>query len=163
MAYYNTYNGLGVTLTKEQERQYNTAYGIAYSYNLSAPRMEDFAAGNGEAIIDYYAQQAYAKSPNAQNSYTGDVKKRLAEIAARKTATTTAAIVQPITGGQVVVAQRAAQQAATLPPATTPTITTPTQENKPAKTWKDYLLWIALGGVVAFGAYKMLTGKKKRR
>lgn len=162
MAYCNTYNGLGVTLTKEQERQYNTAYGIAYSYNLSAPRMEDFAAGNGEAIIDYYAQQAYAKNPNAQNPYTGDVKKRLAEIAARKTATTTAAIVQPITGGHVVAAQRAAasvaQQAATLPPATTPT-----QENKPAKTWKDYLVWIALGGVIAFGAYKMLTGKKKRR
>lgn len=69
---------------------------------------------------------------------------------------------QPITGGHVVAAQRAAalvaQQAATLPPATIPT-----QDTKPAKTWKDYLVWIALGGVVAFGAYKMLTGKKKRR
>jgi hypothetical protein len=105
MAYYNTYNGLGVTLTKKS-----------------------------------------------------DTKKRITGFAARKAATTTAAIVQPITGGHVVAAQRAAQQAATLPPATTPT-----QDTKPAKTWKDYLVWIALGGVVAFGAYKMLTGKKKRR
>lgn len=157
--YYNTYNGLGVTLTKEQERQYNTAYGIAYSYNLTAPRMEDFAAGNGEAIIDYYAQQAYAQNPNAQNSYTGEVKKRLAEIAARNTAKTVTAVALPTTTAQQITAQ-VAQQAATLPPTTTPT---PTQESKPAKTWKDYLLWIALGGVVAFGAYKMLAGGKKKR
>lgn len=108
MAYYNTYSGLGVILTKKE--------------------------------------------------------KRITGFAARKAATQAAKIAtQPITGGQVVVAQRAAQQAATLPPATTPTITTPTQDTKPAKTWKDYLVWIALGGVVAFGAYKMLTGKKKRR
>ncbi len=153
--YCNTYNGLGVTLTKEQEKQYNTAYGIAYSYNLTAPRMEDFAAGNGEAIIDYYAQQAYAKNPNAQTPYTGDVKKRLAEIATRNAAKTVTAVALPTTTAQRITAQ-VAQQAATLPPATT-------QESKPAKTWKDYLLWIALGGVVAFGAYKMLTGKKKRR
>ena len=105
MAYYNTYSGLGVTLTKKS-----------------------------------------------------DTKKRITGFATRKAATTTAAIVQPITGGHVVAAQRAAQQAATLPPATTPT-----QDTKAAKTWKDYLVWIALGGVVAFGAYKMLTGKKKRR
>lgn len=69
---------------------------------------------------------------------------------------------QPITGGQVVAAQRAAasvaQQAATLPP-----VTTSPQDTKPAKTWKDYLLWIALGGVVTFGAYKMLSGGKKKR
>lgn len=159
--YYNTYNGLGVALTKEQEKQYNTAYGIAYSYNLTAPRMEDFATGNGEAIIDYYAQQAYTKDPNYNKTSWGDtVKKRIAEIAARNAAkTVTAAIVQPIIGQA---AQRAAapvaQQAATFPLATTPT-----QYTKPAKTWRDYLLWIALGGVVAFGAYKMLTGKKKRR
>lgn len=61
---------------------------------------------------------------------------------------------QPITGGQVVAAQRAA----TLPP-----VTTSPQDTKPAKTWKDYLLWIALGGAVAFGAYKMLSGSKKKR
>ena len=146
--YYNTYSGLGVTLTKEQERQYNAAYGIAYSYNLTAPRMEDFAAGNGEAIIDYYAQQAYAKDPNAQTPYTGDVKKRLAEIAARN----------PVVSVAQQAATSVAQQAATLPPV----ITSP-QDTKPAKTWKDYLLWIALGGVVAFGAYKMLAGGKKKR
>ena len=85
----------------------------------------------------------------------GNVKRRIDGFAARKAATQAAKIAtQPITGGQVVVAQRAA----TLPPATTPT-----QDTKPAKTWKDYLVWIALGGAVAFGAYKMLTGKKKRR
>ena len=93
----------------------------------------------------------------------GNIKRRIDGFAARKAATQAAKIAtQPITGGQVVVAQRAAasvaQQAATLPPATTPT-----QDTKPAKTWKDYLVWIALGGAVAFGAYKMLTGKKKRR
>ena len=80
------------------------------------------------------------------------------------TATTTAAeVTQPITGGKVLLeiseanrqaAQQAAQQAATLPPI---------QDTKPAKTWRDYLLWIALGGVVAFGAYKMLSGGKKKR
>lgn len=158
MAYYNTYSGLGVTLTKEQEKQYNTAYGIAYSYNLSAPRMEDFAAGNGEAIIDYYAQQAYAKNPNYdKTSWGSTVKKRIAEIAARNAAKTVTAVALPTTTAQQITAQ-VAQQAATLPPATTPR-----QDTKPAKTWKDYLLWIALGGVVAFGAYKMLSSKKKRR
>ncbi|MBO6058318.1 MAG: hypothetical protein J6T33_08080 [Bacteroidales bacterium] len=57
-------------------------------------------------------------------------------------------------------------QKAAAGPAAVPT-TTPTvaPSNPPAqpKTWKDYLLWIALGGVVAFGAYKMLSGGKKKR
>ncbi len=157
-------NGLGV-LTAQQNEQYNNAYGIAYTYNLTAPRMEDFATGNGEAIVDRYAELAYQKDPAKTGSWGDFVKKRIAAINAARTAATAAKIAtQPITGGQVVAAQRAAasvaQQAATLPP-----VTTLPQDTKPAKTWKDYLLWIALGGVVAFGAYKMLSGggKKKRR
>lgn len=47
-------------------------------------------------------------------------------------------------------------------PATVPTVAPSNQPAQP-KTWKDYLVWIALGGVVAFGAYKMLTGGKKKR
>lgn len=82
----------------------------------------------------------------------GDTKKRITGFAARKAATQAAKTATQQAAASV------AQQAATLPPATTPT-----QDTKPAKTWKDYLVWIALDGVVAFGAYKMLTGKKKRR
>ncbi len=93
-------------------------------------------------------RQALRTAINAKNNQNPD----------SATATTTAAIVQPVGQTAQRAATPAAQQAATLPPATTRT-----QYTKPAKTWKDYLLWIALGGAVAFGAYKMLTGKKKRR
>lgn len=160
------YNGLaGVTLTPEQSKQYNNAYGIAYTYNLPAPRMEDFATGNGEAIVDRYAELAYQKDPNKTGvSWCDFVKKRIAEITARNTATTAAKIAtQPITGGQVVAAQRAAasvaQQAATsaATPATTAPATT-TTEKKNNTIW-----WIVLGGAVAFGAYKLLSGGKKKR
>lgn len=160
------YNGLaGVTLTSEQSKQYNNAYGIAYTYNLPAPRMEDFATGNGEAIVDRYAELAYQKDPNKTGSWGDFVKKRIAEITARNTATTAAKIAtQPITGGQVVAAQRAAasaaQRAATsaATPATTAPATTTTTEKKNNTIW-----WIVLGGAVAFGAYKLLSGGKKKR
>lgn len=161
------YNGLvGVTLTPEQSKQYNNAYGIAYTYNLPAPRMEDFATGNGEAIVDRYAELAYQKDPNKTGvSWCDFVKQRIAAIKAAQAAQTAAKIAtQPITGGQVVAAQRAAasvaQQAATSAamPATTAPATTTTTEKKNNTIW-----WVVLGGAVAFGAYKLLSGGKKKR
>ena len=84
-------NGLGA-LTAQQNEQYTDAYGIAYTYNLTAPRMEDFATGNGEAIVDRYAELAYQKDPNKTGvSWCDFVKKRIAAINSAQTATTAAA------------------------------------------------------------------------
>lgn len=158
-------------LTAQQNEQYTNAYGIAYTYNLTAPRMEDFATGNGEAIVDRYAELAYQKDPAKTGSWGDFVKKRIAAINAARTA---AQVAQTATNAANVIGSKTVesvpqlvQKAAAVPaavPATTPAVA---PSNPPAqpKTWKDYLLWIALGGVVAFGAYKMLSGggKKKRR
>lgn len=164
------YNGLvGVTLTPEQSKQYNNAYGIAYTYNLPAPRMEDFATGNGEAIVDRYAELAYQKDPNKTGvSWCDFVKQRIAAIkaaqaaqtaasAAASAATTTAMKIVGSTGAPIV---RNATQAATsaATPATTAPATTTTTEKKNNTIW-----WVVLGGAVAFGAYKLLSGGKKKR
>lgn len=163
-------------LTAQQNEQYTNAYGIAYTYNLTAPRMEDFATGNGEAIVDRYAELAYQKDPAKTGSWGDFVKKRIAAINAARTAaqaaqTATSAASSVIGSKTVENVPQLVQKAAAVPatvltttPTTTPTVAPSNQTAQP-KTWKDYLLWIALGGVVAFGAYKMLSGggKKKRR
>ena len=159
-------------LTAQQNEQYTNAYGIAYTYNLTAPRMEDFATGNGEAIVDRYAELAYQKDPAKTGSWGDFVKKRIAAIKAARTAATAAQTATNaanyVIGSKTVenvpqLVQKAAAVTATVP-TTTPTVAPSNQPAQP-KTWKDYLLWIALGGAVAFGAYKMLSGggKKKRR
>lgn len=165
------YNGLGA-LTAQQNEQYTNAYGIAYTYNLTAPRMEDFATGNGEAIVDRYAELAYQKDPAKTGSWGDFVKKRIAAITAARTAAqaaqtaTSAANAANVIGSKTVEnVSQLVQKAAAVPAAVSTTTPTVAPSNPPAqpKTWKDYLLWIALGGVVAFGAYKMLSGGKKKR
>lgn len=47
---------------KQYVNQYDTAYGIAYSYNLTQPNWADFEAGNGEAVIDAYRAAAAGKT-----------------------------------------------------------------------------------------------------
>ena len=54
-----TPNGVASNLTLEQYNNvkqaladYNTAYGIAYSYNVSAPSWSDFNGNNGKELID---------------------------------------------------------------------------------------------------------------
>ena len=159
------YNGLaGVTLTSEQSKQYNNAYGIAYTYNLPAPRMEDFVTGNGEAIVDRYAELAYQKDPNKTGvSWCDFAKQRIAAIKAAQAAQTAASAATITTApkitGSIAPVVKASTQAATS--AATPVTTAPattTTEKKNNTIW-----WIVLGGAVAFGVYKLLSGGKKKR
>lgn len=53
-AEYNKYKGY--------VQQYDTAYGLAYTYNVSPPNWADFEAGNGEAVIDSYRAKAAGKA-----------------------------------------------------------------------------------------------------
>ena len=53
-AEYNKYEGY--------IQQYNTAYRLAYTYNVSAPKWADFEAGNGEAVIDSYRAKAAGRA-----------------------------------------------------------------------------------------------------
>ncbi len=116
---------------KQQEALYNEAYGIAYAFGLEEPRKQDFESGNGEAIVDRYAELAYQKNPNTSNT---QVLARIAKINSERNAATAAT------------------------PATTAPATTTTTEKKNNTIW-----WIVLGGAVAFGAYKLLSGGKKKR
>ncbi len=127
---------------KQQEALYNEAYGIAYAFGLEAPRKQDFESGNGEAIVDRYAELAYQKNPNTSNT---QVLARIAKINSERNAATAAKT-----------ATTAATSATT--PATTAPATTTTTEKKNNTIW-----WIVLGGAVAFGAYKLLSGGKKKR
>ena len=105
------------------------------------------------------AQAAQAAQAQAQAAVQAAQKAQAAQ-AAREAANYVIGGSKPVENAPQIV-QKAAAVPATVP-TTTPTVAPSNQPAQP-KTWKDYLLWIALGGVVAFGAYKMLTGKKKRR
>lgn len=54
---------------KEYANDYDTAYGIAYTYNLNPPNWADFEAGNGKAVIDAY--RAATAGSVQKNTSTG--------------------------------------------------------------------------------------------
>ncbi|MBQ2096670.1 MAG: hypothetical protein II480_00725, partial [Bacteroidales bacterium] len=61
----STPSGTYTGLTKEQHDawkaaldHYNNAYGIAYSYDLTAPNWSEFTMTNGQSIVDSYVQKA---------------------------------------------------------------------------------------------------------
>lgn len=52
---------------KQIVAQWDTAYGIAYTYNLHQPNWQDFVDGNGQLVIDAY-RAAAAGSPQQNTS-----------------------------------------------------------------------------------------------
>lgn len=140
MAYYNTYSGLGAGFTNVMQAVANKARQIAQTVTQTAINAKNNQNPN-PATATTTAAQAAQTATNAANYIIGSKTFENVPQLVQKAAAVPAAV-----------------------PTTTPTVA---PSNPPAqpKTWKYYLLWIALGGVAAFGAYKMLSGgsKKKRR
>ena len=58
---------------------YDTAYGIAYTYNLPQPKWEHFVEGIGESVITELAYLAFAKNPSKTGSWADVVKERISK------------------------------------------------------------------------------------
>lgn len=85
----STPSGTYTGLTKEQYdawkaavSHYNNAYGIAYSYDLTAPNWSEFTMTNGQAIVDSYVQKAINSGKKSKaESWQTFVETRAAQLA----------------------------------------------------------------------------------
>lgn len=83
-----TPNGVASNLTLEQYNKvkqaladYNTAYGIAYSYNVSAPSWSDFHGDNGKELIDAVVIRVINSGNTTKSeSWAKEFEKRAAEL-----------------------------------------------------------------------------------
>lgn len=92
----STPSGTYTGLTKEQYDawkaavdHYTNAYGIAYSYDLTAPNWADFTMTNGQAIVDSYVQKALNSGKKSKSeSWQTFVETRAAQLAPQTQAQT---------------------------------------------------------------------------
>ena len=85
----STPSGTYTGLTKEQYDawkaaldHYNNAYGIAYSYDLTAPNWSEFTMTNGQSIVDSYVQKALNSGKKSKSeSWQTFVETRAAQLA----------------------------------------------------------------------------------
>lgn len=92
----STPSGTYTGLTKEQYDawkaavdHYTNAYGIAYSYDLTAPNWSDFTMTNGQSIVDSYVQKALNSGKKSKSeSWQTFVETRAAQLASQTQAQT---------------------------------------------------------------------------
>lgn len=92
----STPSGTYTGLTKEQYdawkaalAHYNNAYGIAYSYDLTAPNWSEFTMTNGQSIVDSYVQKALNSGKKSKSeSWQTFVETRAAQLAPQTQAQT---------------------------------------------------------------------------
>lgn len=92
----STPSGTYTGLTKEQYDawkaaldHYNNAYGIAYSYDLTAPNWSEFTMTNGQSIVDSYVQKALNSGKKSKSeSWQTFVETRAAQLAPQTQAQT---------------------------------------------------------------------------
>ena len=92
----STPSGTYTGLTKEQYDawkaaldHYNNAYGIAYSYDLTAPNWSEFTMTNGQSIVDSYVQKALNSGKKSKSeSWQTFVETRAAQLASQTQAQT---------------------------------------------------------------------------
>ena len=85
----STPSGTYTGLTKEQHDawkaaldHYTNAYGIAYSYDLTAPNWSEFTMTNGQSIVDSYVQKALNSGKKSKSeSWQTFVETRAAQLA----------------------------------------------------------------------------------
>lgn len=85
----STPSGTYTGLTKEQYDawkaaldHYTNAYGIAYSYDLTAPNWSEFTMTNGQSIVDSYVQKALNSGKKSKSeSWQTFVETRAAQLA----------------------------------------------------------------------------------
>lgn len=92
----STPSGTYTGLTKEQYDawkaaldHYTNAYGIAYSYDLTAPNWSEFTMTNGQSIVDSYVQKALNSGKKSKSqSWQTFVETRAAQLASQTQAQT---------------------------------------------------------------------------
>lgn len=92
----STPSGTYTGLTKEQYDawkaaldHYTNAYGIAYSYDLTAPNWSEFTMTNGQSIVDSYVQKALNSGKKSKSeSWQTFVETRAAQLAPQTQAQT---------------------------------------------------------------------------
>lgn len=130
----STPSGTYTGLTKEQHDawksaldHYTNAYGIAYSYDLTAPNWSEFTMTNGQSIVDSYVQKALNSGKKSKSeSWQTFVETRAAQLAPQ---TQAQAQTQPQQQAQAQTQTQPQQQAQTQPQTTPQNINIPEPTN----------------------------------
>ena len=134
----STPSGTYTGLTKEQYDawkaavdHYTNAYGIAYSYDLTAPNWSEFTMTNGQSIVDSYVQKALNSGKKSKSeSWQTFVETRAAQLAPQTQAQTqTQTQAQPQQQVQPQPQAQPQQQAQTQPQTTPQNINIPEPTN----------------------------------